>query len=543
VALLFSAAFALPLALGVWYRADPLTIANESLAYRFLFSERLLNGEGSSVWVLAGFLTTAIQTSLLKLINMFSGLPLGDLKDRTHWFSLLFTGGVVAAGIAVFLAASFQRSLRLVDLILLGIIGLGPLYLTRTIGFYYYSLPDYYHLNVLLALVAVWLFQLAWHDRGTTTVDTHLPLKIFLAGLFTGFVCANKVTMAIIAVPLLIALLIRDNQKPVRVLCDALLAFAAAILGFLFVIWWFYLFKSSAVRGMFAAWIATIRNPGGESSFWSSDFRNYLTSYSYGYVIAFYLISLAAAGFIAIRSPRRSYLTFALLGALLLGGVAWTYFVIKRPAGTTFFEGAVALLGLSCIALTIVSRLRLGGLLIWILTIAWTCYATGTFQLRSSVATLVASRPWADDMWRMHSELLQFSKGHEIIVIHPNNSYGYGGVEEFLLKGTADVPTWYFFSGHGQPILARYAPGMSFRHEYGGPAPNSFYPENAVVFWVDRPEFPALIERYSLLKTAYLRPDVIHKDWTMTIQGGSAVIKAHAILLPPPAAAPGGMRH
>jgi hypothetical protein len=106
ITLLFSAAFALPLVRGAWFRADPLAIANESLAYRSQFSESQFNGDGSSVWVLAGFLTTAIRTSPLKLINLCSGFPLGDLPDGSRWFSYLSIGGVVVSAIIAFLAAS-----------------------------------------------------------------------------------------------------------------------------------------------------------------------------------------------------------------------------------------------------------------------------------------------------------------------------------------------------------------------------------------------------------------------------------------------------
>ena len=529
LALFFSGAFAMPLILNIAYRADPLTIANESLAYRFLFSERLLNGEGSSVWVLAGFLTTAIQTTILKVINLCSAFPQGDLQDRTHWFAYLFTGGIVVSGVFVYLTAAAQRSMRIVDLALLGLVGLGPLYVTRTIGFYYYSLPDYYHLNVLLALLAVWFFQLAWHCRECDLSPSYATLRVILAGLFTGAICANKVTMAIIAVPLLLAVVFRRDAKALGVVRDTLLALAACVIGFLFVIWWFYLFKFSAVRGMFGVWIATIRNPGGESSFWSSDFRNYLTSYSYGYIIAFYLFAVAVAMGFAVRASKRSALRFGVLTASLAGGVAWTYFVMKRPAGTTFFEGAVALMGLSGIALTTITRQRFGTLLVGLVAFGWTCFAVCTFQLRESIDTMVLSKPWADEMWRLHRELLEFAKGRAIVVIHPRNEYGYGGVEEFLLKGTADVQTWNV-SANGRPILDRYAPRMTFRHEYGT-NPNAPFPAGAVVFWVDRPEFPPLVERYSLLKAAVHRTDTLHRDWAIMIQDGHTLIRPNAILL------------
>jgi hypothetical protein len=520
-------AFMVPLAVLAWFRADPLTIANESIAYRFLFSERLIAGEGASVWVLAGFLATAIQTSLLRVINLVTSYPQTDLFHRTHWYAYLYSGGLVAAGCAVFLLAAAKRSLRTAELILLGLVALGPLYLTKPIGFYYYTLPDYYLLDVLLTLMAVWLFQLAWLQTDSTRLGT---LKLFGAGVFVGVICANKVTMAMIAGPLLVPLVLRPKVTAGQFVKDCETLALAVPLGFIFVILWFYQFRWSAAMGMFSAWLGTIRNPGGESNFWTSSFRGSLIGYSYGYIIAYFLVALGVSIGFALRARERRGQTFWVLLAVIAGAGAWSYFVFKRPAGTTFFEAVVALIGFSSIALTTVSRTRLVTYFIGGIALFWTVFACVTFPLHAMLGIVQESRPWAENMWRLEDELLAFSKGHDIIVVHPDNYRNYGGVPEFLLKGTADVPTWHV-TDNGRPILERYAPRMSFRHEYGGPYPSEPYPEGSVVFWVDRPEFKPLIDDYPALKAAYLRKDVVHKEWVVAIQGGRTVIRAHAVKL------------
>jgi hypothetical protein len=522
-----SAAFALPFAALLWYRADPLTIGNESLAYRFLFSERLIRGEGSSVWVLAGFLTTAIQTTLLRIIGAVTSFPAGDLFDRTHWYANLFIGGVVLSGAAVFFAAALKRTLRLADLVLLGLAALGPLYLTKTIGFYYYTLPDYYLLDILLTVTAVWLFLLAWNLPEEAEPGAS---RLFLVGLFVGAACANKVTMAIITGMVAVPLLLRPKTAAWPLLRNGAATALGAVTGFGFVILWFYQFRVSAALGMIPRWLATIRNPGGEANFWASDFRSSLTGYSYGYIIAYYLGAIAVAAALAFRARPRRGATFGVLGAALAGGLAWSYFVYKRPAGTTFFEAAVALLGFASMALATVSRFRTGAWLIGLVTLFWAGFAYATFPLQAKLEIVQESRPWADNMWRLESELLEFSRGHDIIVVHPDNNRNYSGVPEFLLKGTADVPTWHV-TGNGRPVLDRYAPRMSFRHEYGGPFPSLAYPEGAVVFWIDRPEFRPLIEDYPSLRAVYERKDAPHREWIIAIQGGRAVIRAHAVKL------------
>jgi len=519
-------AFAFPNLAALWYGADPLTIANESVGYRYLFSERLLNGEGSSVWVLAGFLTTAIQTTWLGFLNLFSQANASELHWRLQFFSYGYSAMVVLAATGVLFWSAAHRRLSFTDLALLSLSALGPAYATRSSGFYYYTLPDYYHLNVLLTLISVWLFLLMW--RGPLPVANPLR-RLILISLFVGVMCANKITMLMIGLPL-IALCLTDTPLTWRLLLvRSLVCGASIITGFLFIIFWFYLFKMKAVIGMFAAWLKTIRNPGGETNFWGAG---YLTGYSYGYIIVFFLIVLAFSVVVGIRSRPERRRRLLISSTLLLGGLAWTYFVYKRPAGTTFFEAAVALFGFSTMALGICGGQRWGSRMIVLTLLFWVGYSATTFKWQGNLATLRESGPWAKNMWQLHQELLEFAQYRDIIVIHPQNNYGYGGVAEFLLKGTADVPTWNI-SSNGRPILDRYAPHMRFRHEYSGIHPNAPYPGNTCLFWVDRPEFAPLTGQYSRLKAVTHEPGVVSKEWTMVIQGGRATIQAHAIILPP----------
>ena len=399
---------------------------------------------------------------------------------------------------------------------LLGLAALGPLYLTKTIGFYYYTLPDYYLLDILLTVAAVWLFLLAWNlpdnaERGA------------LRALCGGRVCRRRMRQQghdghdhrhgrRAAAPVAEDdRLVVPSQRRRRAL--------GAAAGFRFVILWFYQFRVSAALGMFPSWLATIRNPGGEANFWASDFRSSLTGYSYGYIIAYYLVAVAVAAALAFRAKERRGATLWVLAAALAGGGAWAYFVYKRPAGTTFFEAAVALLGFASMALATVSRTRAGAWLVGLVAVFWAGFAYATFPLQAKLEIVQESKPWADNMWRLENELLDFSRGHDIIVVHPDNNRNYSGVPEFLLKGTADVPTWHV-TENGRPVLDRYAPRMSFRHEYGGPFPSLPYPEGAVVFWIDRPEFRPLIEDYPSLRAVYERKDAPRQGMDHRDPGG-----------------------
>ena len=529
LAAIMALAFAFPNLAALWYRADPLTVANESVGYRYLFSERLLHGEGASVWVLAGFLTTAIQTTWLAFLNLFSEATPGELHWRLMIFSYGFSALVVLAAGSVFFAAARNQRLSLLDLCLLMLPALGPAFTTRRSGFYYYTLPDYYHLNVLLTVVAVWLFLCHWRsDRA----EAPSLSRIFLLGAFVGIMGSNKITMLPIGLILLGPAVFAPPIGWARFFARGISAASGLAVGFVLIIWWFYLFKVSAVAAMFDLWLGTIRNPGGESDFWSSNFRSHLTGYSYGYIFVFYLVALGLALWAALRDSVCRHRLLVIVGVAALGGAVWCYFIYKRPAGTTFFEAAVALFGFAAVAFAVAVRQSWAPRLISGLLVVWGGYSLLSFQWQGNLAILRESRPWAQHMWRLHGDLLEFARGRDIVVIHPLNHYGYGGVLEFLLKGTADVPSWNV-TANGRPVLERYAPRTSYRHEYSGTHPDSPYPENSVLFWVNRPEFPPLTTQYVHLAQAVAHPGVVSRSWSMPIQGGRATIVAHAVLLPP----------
>ena len=286
--LIASVLFALPFLASLYFGADPLTVANESVAYRFLYSERLLGGEGSTVWVAAGFLTTAVQNVLLAVIDTFSGIAADDLRGRVHLFANA-TGALhslLAAGI--FFLAAQNRRLLWIDRLLLALVGLGPLYLTRTSGFYYYSLPDYYLTNVVLTLTAVFLFQNEWRREE----EGNPLLRYTLLGCFVGLMVANKITMAPFAAVVLAPALLADSARDRAHVVRNLVAAGSAAAAYIFVLLAFYVFNVTAVFSMFKSWFRFSLNPGGEFDFWSADFVAHFTQYSFSYIFSFWVLTL-----------------------------------------------------------------------------------------------------------------------------------------------------------------------------------------------------------------------------------------------------------
>jgi len=533
--------FALPFLASVYFGADPLTLANESVAYRFLYSERLLGGEGSTVWVLGGFLTTAIQNLLLAGIDTFSGLAADDLRGRIHLFAhaTIVLHCLLAAGI--FFVAAQSRRLLWIDRLLLALVGLGPLYLTRTVGFYYYSTPDYLLTNVVLILAAVFLFQNEWR-RGE---EGNPLLRCALLGCFAGIMVANKITMAPLAVVMLAPALMAGTVRVGTVMARIQAVAVCAAGVFIFVVLSFYVFNIFAFFGMFQNWMSIILNPGsqedfdvtlGRVSFWVFAFWRDLVRYSYGYIIAFWLLSLLATLVLGLKGKLFHLRSLVVVALSLLSGIAWVYFLYKRPAGTTFFEASVTLLGLSSCVLTLVAPTRGGRTFIGVAFTVWAIVGISTFNSDQNLTSLRQSGLLADHLWRLHREVLEFANGRDVVVIHPENHFGYRGVPEFLLKGSADTPTWNV-SSRGEKIVHRYAPGMSFRHEYGGTPPNAPLPERTVVYWVDLPWLEPLSKLYPTLREAIENPANEVRQWVIpyAFAGEGVKITARAVLLNEPA--------
>lgn len=525
-----SAAFAFPLLVALWYHASPLTVANESIAYRFLLSERILSGEGGSVGTWQGFLTSALETTILGLINIFCRLPSNDLEGRIQLYAYSYLTLVTAGGVTVLFAAARSRLIDARNMALLVLAAAGPVFLTRMSGFYYFALPDYYILDVLLGVISLFLFQLEWTAGAGDPPNSRGPGWAIAGGLIVGFMTSNKVTMLVVAALPLVPWFLRSPPLKWRNFVRyATLAATSAFIGFFFVILWLYRFRVSAVAHFLPTWFKSMKTPGGESDFWSTGFRMHLSTYSYGYLMALFVYAIIAAAIWRQEDQKsgRHYLT---LGALLLAGLAWAYFLSKRPAGTTFFEAAVSWLTIGCMALSLLRRSRPAVFIVPAIFVIAVATAAASFQFRHNVDVLRHSAPAAEKRWRLERELLDFAGNRPIVVVLPDNEYTYGGITEFLLKGTADFPSWVV-SGNGRPTLEHYVPGMTFRSEYTHDL-DSPYPAASVVFWVDHANMAPIALKSPQLQELEERRDLRRKDWTIVTDDGQPALQARAIETP-----------
>ena len=92
------------------HRADYLTFAGESTAYRFFFVYRLANDEQSNLYLPQGYLTTLLQRIAYQVV-----VPGGDLRDRlqsiiNRW-GMLSAALTCATGMAALMIGMAHRSL------------------------------------------------------------------------------------------------------------------------------------------------------------------------------------------------------------------------------------------------------------------------------------------------------------------------------------------------------------------------------------------------------------------------------------------------
>lgn len=184
-----------------------LQSGHESLAYRYFFPYRLTMGEEGVLWVPQGWATVILQRVIFAVQGYFVS-PEVELRQSMELFGALTTAVQSALGLAVLGVAFWDRSLPWIQKAAVAMALLIPVYCTMTAGPYYWMLPDYYQLNVVLAAGLAYLFF-----KSERLVDGKSWITgAALLGAFLGVVVANKISLAIpCMVPLIPVVLSRAS--------------------------------------------------------------------------------------------------------------------------------------------------------------------------------------------------------------------------------------------------------------------------------------------------------------------------------------------
>jgi hypothetical protein len=514
------AGIVVPLLTAGVYRADFLDLANESTAYRYFFVVRVADGE--SVVVGVGYLLAAIQQAIYAGL-LLAGSHAQPLHQQIQAFAF-GTIGVVTFGMALLVVSAYRdRLLRETDRLLVAIVSIVPIWGTRVTGFDYTLMADYHLLNLALVAGATWLFLREWRREHAAAPSR----RLFWLGAAIGAAMANKVTLAVVGAPVLLPALL---AKPVHVrtlATRAAIAVSGAIAAFVVVVLASYRFDAGALVQMVPIWTAFVMNAGAESEFWTVTFASFLLGHGYATIALFFC--LAGAMFLLQRT--RSAWTvrdgaFLVVIAIAALGSAW--FVIERPAGSTLFETSVFMLTLGAMTLGAAG----GASQQWVVRAAavfWIVYAAVTFSWHEAFDMVRRSHTRAEAKWKHYDEVRQLGAGRPVTVVFPSNAYHHEGVFELLLKGAVEFPTWRI-EDDGLRVLARFAPGISYRHDLGGASPDERYAAGTVLVWYETPSLNPLM-RYESLARAADRCDRVPYEWRLEGKAGQTRVVARACVV------------
>lgn len=485
-ALLFCMPFVLCLALDAGF----LSLANEPLSYRFFFSERIFAGE--TVAIGQGYLIIILHHIVYLVMHLFPSVANSTLEARLDLFALLTNGVLSALLCAIFLLAARSERLRVLDLTLLPLVALMPIYGTVMIGFDYAMMADYLFLNIVLCVATLFIFQQAWR-RDVAVSRT----SVILLGIFVGLAMANKITMLVVTGVVLVPAVLARGVGWREILIRCVLAGTGLIGAFFAVHLASYLGSVSKISAASRIWWAFVSNPGAQPDFWD-QMRNIVVGYNYGYFFLFSVGVLALAITVIFSQQKLNRQAGLVAMYCLAAFLASMYFIIKRPAGTTLFESTIFLFTLAVVLLTVIAEWRSMRILTALSCIVWISFAATTFSYSTVHGQIAHSRPDSHVKWSAFEEVRRLAGQRPIEVIFPDNSFHHEGPFELLLKGAADFPTWNIGAGQ-KTIIDRYAPGMSFRHIFSQVRPEMPYANGRVLVWFDRDGIAPLEEEYQEL--------------------------------------------
>lgn len=456
-------------------RISPVAFAAESVAYRYFHSFRLIRHDPSIIWEAQGQTLGVLQECFQRLLDWFGVTALRSRMDLFSYSTLAFNTlafGLVAWGLGRALPAGWRLRLLLAAAALFGIYG-------SWWGLFSARLPDYYMFEVTLTFACLGLFILQ------LTAPRISPARAAALGALAGAMAGIKITLLPTALlPLLPGLMhAGDPPRATLRLAGSWTAGLAAML--VTVIAAYYQFDFGHLREAFQAWRSFVSAPGAEPGFVSSLLHPFAATNNpwadhrfFAVILALWLLALAALGhaFLTERTPRRSHAV--LLAFVLACSALHVWAVCKRPAETTLFETALFLTAAGAMMLaSLPTRPAYQKAISAWITLMFGWSLVSALELYPAPATIAALRNTSRNAWEIHDWLNE--TGRPVVVLLPDDRYVSGTVEETLLKGFSDVPTWNITSGYA--LLDIVAPRRLFVTKL------SVLPAGSVLLWTDVP--------------------------------------------------------
>jgi len=511
VGIIISTLFALPVLCMVYYDGSYIAFANETVAARYFTSAKYIYYEIPNVWLPQGHLTTSIQNLILFLFELnLTNHPLNDWNSIINQFSISYSAIVIIINSIIVFHALYNRRLGYQDLALLFLVMNAPIYTTKHAGFYYSVLPDYIYLNMVIISSALYLFLCNRGKELQSITKNHA----LMSGVFIGLAISNKITMLPIAC-LSLAPLISNQINYSILLKKSFLIICASVLTYLFIMCASVNFDIVDLNYVFSN-ILMFSNSGWIEPGFFKNIELFLFGYSYGITLLLSLFIIAIIGYMVITQIRDKKGINICLSMLLIGYLVYGYFVMKRPAGTTFYEANTAFIAISAMSISCI-KMKFKRNIILILLLVSGSYAYFTFPFAENYNLIIYSKIKLNRSNEIIHSIIENEK--DIIAVIPRNEYVFDDYLVFLLKGVADFPSWNIVNG--SEILEKLLPySLEFRTEQGGEKPNYPYPDDATIVIYDRLDFEPLSEKYPMLDEAISKRQCksweTHPKWTQT---------------------------
>lgn len=488
-----------------------IAVANESIAYRYFHSFRLVKGEIGTIWEAQGqslgllhvgfqYLLDALGVESLRLrIDLFS---YGTLAANSLAFGLL------SYGLARKTALDRARLAIVSAVTIFGIYG-------SIWGLMSARLPDYYTFEVTLTVASLSWALLRWSGAAVQNERTEALMMGALGGLMAGI----KITLVPTALLPLLAFVL--TQKRTIRNCAALIACWSLAAGgsLALTVLLYYHFDLNHLLRAFEQWRIFVAAPGAEPNFvdnlratlWAKSENG--TDLRFIWVVMIFWLT-ASIRFVVSQGRRGEFATrSSLLGAgLLLWSMLHVYAIAKRPAETTLFESGLFLVTASVFVTLIhgtadVRQRR------------WVFASAGILLLWSGVsgaahfpgpALLQRFKASGEAAWEIHETINESQL--PVTVLLPDNNATSGTLEDALLKGFSDVPTWLITSGYD--LFQRVAPGRHYVQQLDLP------PAGHLLMWAEAPYEPSLPERNPAIARIIAQPGTVSKSWTLERKKG-----------------------
>ena len=505
IALGIAAACAFPAIYLAAHRVSLVGVVPESLGYRYFMSLRILEGGGDFVFIIQGQTLTVAQHAIQLALSHLIGLPVTDLATRLDAFGYATLALNAALMGAVLVLGFGDGRLSGIDRWLVGTVAISAVYSSRS-GLSAAMTPDYYFTEAAFTVLALVVFLR--QARGTPADGVGGAATL---GFIAGLMAATKLTLVLGGVVAAAPMLLAARSSAARLARVASIFAATVVATFLLVTATFYLFDLHALAESLHRWLKFVGNPGGDAEFWVTFLAPYLGATNpgadYGYARILLVLSSAvvvAAAVLAWRLTRQVHVLLVPLGLTVLGA-AHVVGLVRRPAGTTLYEVVLfaTLAAAASIAVIPRSSARTG------LATAFCAVVlahAGVSAIANFPALLPAEALHASgrSAWEVHRWLR--AQARPVLVYIPDNRYCGGTVEEVLMKGMSDLPTWNITTGGA--LLARVAPGFSFHQRLASVPPGS------AILWLDVPG-ESLLAQTPALEDAVARPGTVCRRWEL----------------------------